>query len=71
MINTGKNIDKKRQTRQKVIKNIGLTFIRINPDIGSVDLDVDIARINNYIKESSVRLAVNLAKKTSKTHFTK
>ena len=54
-----------------MIENIGLNFIRINPNIESVDLDVEIARINNYIKESSVRLAVNLAKKTSKKQFTK
>ena len=54
-----------------MIENIGLTFIRINPDVESVDLDLDIARINNYIKESPVRLAVNLAKKTSKKQFTK
>ena len=51
--------EEKHQIRPKLIKNLGFTFIRINPDVKNVDLDVEIARIYNYINESSVKLAVN------------
>ena len=33
--------------RRKVIENLGFIFIRINPDVENLDLDVEIARINN------------------------
>ena len=54
------------RTRQKLIENLDFTFIRINPDVKSFDLDVVIAKIYNYIKESSLKLAVNLAEKCLK-----
>ena len=55
------------QIRQKLKEKLGFTITRINPDVQNFDLDVAIARICNYIKESSVKLnlaqnlAVNLA----------
>ena len=55
-----------------MIENLGFTFIRINPDIESFDLDVEIARIYNYINESSVRWwVVNSAEKSLKETFAK
>ena len=48
--------------RQKLIENLDFTFIRFNSDAEKFDVDVEIARIYNYIKESSVRLAVNSEK---------
>ena len=55
----------------KLIENIGFIFIRINPDVENFDLDVEIAKIYNYINESFVKLAVNLPKKSLKEKFTK
>ena len=58
---------KKDGTRQKLIENLGFTFIRINRDSDpgtSFDLDVEIAKIYNYINELSVKLAVDLAEKS-------
>ena len=58
---------KKDETRQKLIENLGFTFIRINRDSDpgtSFDLDVEIAKIYNYINELSVKLAVDLAEKS-------
>ena len=49
-----------------MIKNLGFTFIGINPDVETFDLDVAIAKIYNYFNESSVRLAANLAEKSLK-----
>ena len=57
---------KKHQIRQKLIENIGFIFVRINPDVESFDPDVEIARIYIYIKELSVKLAVNSAEKIFK-----
>ena len=57
---------KKHQIRQKLIENIGFIFIRINSDVESFDPDVEIARIYIYIKELSVKLAVNSAEKIFK-----
>ena len=60
---------KKDKTRQKLIENLGFTFIRVNLDSdpdASFDLDVEIAKIYNHINESSVKLAVNLAEKSLK-----
>ena len=55
-----------------MIENLGFTFIRINPDVESFDLDVEIARIHNYINESSVRWwVVNSAEKSLKETFAK
>ena len=55
------------EKRQKLIKNLGFSFIRINPDPdASFDLDAEIAKIYNYINESLVKLAVNLAEKSLK-----
>ena len=39
--------EEKHQIRQKLIENLGFTFIRINPDVENFDLDVEIARIYN------------------------
>ena len=54
------------ETRQKLIENLGFTFIRINsdsdPDAG-FDLDVEITKIYNKISESSLTLAVDSPKK--------
>ena len=52
-----------------MIENLGFTFIRINPDAENFDVDVEIAKIYNYINKSSVRLAVNLAKISLKENF--
>ena len=60
------------EIRQKLIESPGFTFIRINsdPDLNAwVNLDVEIAKIYNYINESSVKLAVNLAEKSLKENF--
>ena len=54
-----------------MIENCGFTFIRINSDIENFDLDVEIAKKFNYIKESSVRLAVNSAEGFLKEKFAK
>ena len=57
-----------------MIKDYGFTFIRINHDPGpdyGFDLKVEIAKIYNYINESSVKLAVNSVAKSSKEKFTK
>ena len=65
---------KKDKTRQKLIENLGFTFIRVNLDSdpdASFDLDVEIAKIYNHINESSVKLAVNLAEKSLKEKFPK
>ena len=49
------------EIRQTLIENLGFTFIKINldpdPDAG-FNLDVEIAKIYNYIHESSLKLAV-------------
>ena len=39
--------EEKHQIRQKLIENLGFTFIRINPDVENFDLDVEIASIYN------------------------
>ena len=52
---------KKNQIRQKLMENLGFTFVRINPDVDNFELDVEIARIYNHIKESSVKLTINSA----------
>ena len=55
-----------------MIRDYGFTFIRINHDPGpdyGFDLKVEIAKIYNYINESSVKLAVNLAEKSLKENF--
>ena len=60
------------EMRQKLLESLGFTFIRINsdPDLNACfDLDVEIAKIYNYINESSVKLAVNLAEKSLKENF--
>ena len=70
----GHSYYKKDKTRQKLIENIGFIFIRVNPysdPDASFDLDVEIAKIYNYINESSVKLAVNLAEKSLKEKFPK
>ena len=70
----GRPYYKNNETRQKLIENLGFTFIRINTDFdpeASFDLDVKIAKIYNYINESSVKLAVNLAEKPLKEKFAK
>ena len=62
------------ETRQKLIENLGFSFIRINPDPdpnAGFDPDVEIAKIYHHINESSVKLAVNLAEKSLKEKFAK
>lgn len=65
------------QIRQKLKEKLGFTITRINPDVQNFDLDVAIARICNYIKESSVKLnlaqnlAVNFAEKSLRETFPK
>ena len=59
------------QIRQKLIENLGFTFITINPHVENFDLDVEIATIYNYINKSSVRLAANSAEKSLKEKFAK
>ena len=54
------------EIRQKLIVNLGFTFIRINPDPdpdAGFDPDVETAKIYNYINinKSSLKLAVNSA----------
>ena len=61
----------KFQIRQKLTENLGFTFLRINPDVENPDLDTEIAKIYNYIKELSIRLANNLTEKLSKEKFAK
>ena len=53
--------EEKHKIRQKLIVNLGFNFIRISPDVEKFDLDVEIAKIYNYINKSSVRIPVNLA----------
>ena len=54
-----------------LIENPGFIVIRINRDVKKSDLDVEIARIYNYIKESSVELVVNSTEKSLKERFAK
>ena len=57
------------ETRQKLIGNLSFTFITINPDPdpdAGFDLDVQIAKIYNYISELSLNFAVDSAKKSLK-----
>ena len=58
--------EEKDQIRQMLIENPGFIVIRINRDVKKSDLDVEIARIYNYIKESSVELVVNSTRKVFK-----
>ena len=54
------------EIRQKLIENLGFTFIRINPDpdaAAGFDPGVEITKICNYINESSLKLAINSAEK--------
>ena len=60
--------------RQKLEENHGFTFSRIDShlDAGAgFDLDVGIAKIQNYINESSLKLAVDSAEKSLKEKFAK
>ena len=61
----------KHQIRQNLIENLGFSFVRINPDVVSLDLDVEIAKLYSYINKSSVRLAVNSTEKSLKENFAK
>ena len=63
--------EEKDQIRQMLIENPGFIVIRINRDVKKSDLDVEIARIYNYIKESSVELVVNSTEKSLKERFAK
>ena len=65
-------IDEDGHPYYKHDENLGFTFIRINPDPNAgFDPDVEIAKIYNYINESPVKLAVNLAEKSFKEKFAK
>ena len=62
------------ETIQKLIENHGFTFVRINPDPdpdAGFDLYVEIAKIYNYINESSLKLAVDSAEKSLKDNLCK
>ena len=60
------------ETRKKLTENHGFTFIRINPDPDAgFGLNVEIAKIYNYINELSLKLAVNSAEKSLKEKFAK
>ena len=62
------------EIRQKLIENLGFTFIRIDPDSdlnAGFDLDVETAKIYNHISEPSVKLAVNSAEKSLKKSLQK
>ena len=61
----------KHQIRRKLTENLGFTFLRINPGVENPDLDTEIAKIYNYSKESSIRLAVNSTEKLLKEKFAK
>ena len=58
--------EEQHQIRQKLIKNLGFIFIRINLDVENFYLYVEIAKIYNYIKKSSVRLACKFGRKIFK-----
>ena len=50
------HIDKseiKEQEREKVIKEAGITLIRINPDKENFDIDDEIVEIQDFIYKSS------------------
>ena len=50
------HIDKseiKKQEREKVIKEAGITLIRINPDKENFDTDDEIVEIQDFIYKSS------------------
>ena len=58
------------EIRRKLIENLGFPFISINPDSDAgFDLDVEIAKIYNYINKSLLKLAVNSAEKSLKEKF--
>ena len=62
------------EIRQELIENLGFTFIRINPDPDpdpGFDPDIEIAKIYNYIDESSLKLVVNVAEKSLKEKLAK
>ena len=63
--------EEKHQVRQQLIENLRFIFIRINPDVENFDSDIEIARIYNYITESSVTLVVNAEEKSFKENFAK
>ena len=64
--------EKKDPIIQKFIENLGLNFIRTNPDPDAgFDLEVETAKIYNYINELSVILAVNSPEKFLKEKFAK
>ena len=65
---------KNDEIRQKLIENLGFTFMRINVDLdsdGGFDPDVEIAKIYNSSNESPVESAVNSEEKSLKEKFTK
>ena len=60
------------EIRRKLMENLGFPFININPDsYAGFDLDVEIAKIYNYINKSRLKLAVNSAEKSLKEKFVK
>ena len=46
----------KEQEREKVIKEAGITLIRINPDKENFDVDDEIGEIQDFIYKSSFNL---------------
>ena len=59
-------LENKEQEREKIIKNTGITLIRINPDKKDFNTDDEIGEIKDFIYESGVKLGEQLKKKLLK-----
>ena len=53
----------KEQEREKTIKKLGITLIRINPDKESFDIFDKIGEIQGFIYESGIKIGEELKKK--------
>ena len=54
--------DIKEQEREEIIKNLGITLIRINPDKEGSDIFIKIGEIQDFIYESGLKLGEELKK---------
>ena len=54
--------DTKEQEREEIIKNAGITLIRITPDKKVFDIDDEISEIQDFIYKSGVKLGEQLRK---------
>ena len=52
----------KEQKREEVIKKLGITLIRINPDKESFDIFIKIGEIQSFIYESALKLCEEIKK---------